>query len=110
VCARDFKKQTYFCVRAYTRAHIHHKGESASLICFYGTINNLLLPWAKSGSHREFLGSLKQIHLTHMVIGFKTRRHLYHIRYRVEMYSILSLHPDIAIYIHHRRLKYNKTV
>jgi hypothetical protein len=26
------------------------------------------------------------------------------------MYYILSLHPNITLYIHHRRLKYNKTV
>ena len=40
--------------------------------------------------------------------GLKQRRQLYHVRYRVEMYYILSLHPNITLYIHHRRPKYNK--
>ena len=29
--------------------------------------------------------------------------------YTVEMYYILSLHSNITLYIHYRRLKYNKT-
>uniref|UniRef100_A0A674AAZ5 1-phosphatidylinositol 4,5-bisphosphate phosphodiesterase n=1 Tax=Salmo trutta TaxID=8032 RepID=A0A674AAZ5_SALTR len=42
--------------------------------------------------------------------GLKKRRHMYHVRYRVEMYSIMSLHPNITRYIHHRILKYDSTV
>ena len=45
-----------------------------------------------------------------MVVGLEKRRHLYNVRYRVEVYSILSLHLNMRLYINHRRLKYNKTI
>ena len=67
--------------------------------------------------HTVFLGSLKttlkQKYTPH-THGYGrevyTEDTVYQVRYRVDMYYILSLHPNITLYIHHRRLKYNKTV
>ena len=69
---------------------------------------NLLPQWVKSGSHGVFLGS--QEYTPHTWFWALKKRHLFHYRYRFEMYYILSLHSNITLYKHHRRLKYNKAV
>jgi hypothetical protein len=56
-------------------------------------IDTLLLQWDKSGSHKVLLGSLEQMFLETNIYTSDT----WLWAYRVEMYSILSLYPNIRL-------------
>ena len=49
-----------------------------------------------------------KVHTSHTGLWTLKKRHLYHVRYSVEMYYILSSHPNITLYIRNRRNKREK--